>query len=125
MKIRLSELARQGHYEWDALLALAKEKLSEDMITGVGRNTWISEEGQDILADAMDVPEATPAHYKGKVLKVAPNKKYVYAYIRENSMKVPVLVPKKLSNKLVGKTILIEAIQDVSGTSYRYRRAAA
>ena len=125
MKIRLSELARQGHYEWDALLALAKDKLSEDMMKGVGRNTWISEEGQDILADAMDVPEATPAHYKGQVIKVAPNKKYVYAYIRENSMKVPVLVPKKLSNKLVGKTILIEAIQDVNGTSYRYRRAAA
>ena len=40
-------------------------------------------------------------------------------------MKVPVLVPKKLANRLVGKTILIEAIQDVSGTSYRYRRAAA
>ena len=69
MKIRLSELARQGHYEWDELLALAKEKLSEDMITGVGRNTWISEEGQEILADAMDVPEATPAHYKGQVIR--------------------------------------------------------
>jgi len=38
-------------------------------------------------------------------------------------MKVPVLVPKKLAHKLVGKIILIEAIKDVSGTSYRYRRA--
>ena len=122
MKIRQSELARQGHYEWDDLLALAKEKLSDDMITGVGKNTWISEEGQEILSEAMDVPEATPAHYKGQVIKVAPNKKYVYAYIRENSMKVPVLVPKKLAQKLVGKIILIEAIRDVSGTSYRYRR---
>ncbi len=104
-------------------MALAKEKLSDDMITGVGKNTWISEEGQDILAEAVDVPEATPSHHKGQVIKVAPNKKYVYAYIRENSMKVPVLVPKKLAQKLVGKTILIEAIRDVSGTSYRYRRA--
>ena len=59
------------------------------------------------------------------MIKVAPNKKYVYAYIREAEMKVPVLVPKKLAKKLVGKQILIEAIQDVSGTSYRYRRAAA
>tara|TARA_R100001463_G_scaffold22131_4_gene53121 strand:+ start:2705 stop:3076 length:372 start_codon:yes stop_codon:yes gene_type:complete len=123
MKIRLSELARQGHYQWDELLALAKEKLSDDMITGVGKNTWISEEGQDILADAIDVPEAIPTHYKGQVLKVAPNKNYVYAYIREQTIKVPVLVPKKLSHKLVGKMILIEAIRDVSGTSYRYRRA--
>lgn len=123
MKIRLSEIARQGHYVWDELLALAKEKLSDDMITGVGKNTWISEEGQDILADAVDIPEATPTHYKGQVIKVAPNKKYVYAYIRENRMKVPVLVPKKLAHKLVGKIILIEAIKDVSGTSYRYRRA--
>jgi len=122
MKIRLSALAREGDYEWDDLLELAKEKLSDDMITGVGKNTWISEEGQEILSEAMDVPEATPAHYKGQVIKVAPNKKYVYAYIRENSMKVPVLVPKKLAQKLVGKIILIEAIRDVSGTSYRYRR---
>ena len=103
MKIRLSEIARQGHYVWDELLALAKEKLSDDMITGVGKNTWISEEGQDILADAVDIPEATPTHYKGEVIKVAPNK--------------------KLAHKLVGKIILIEAIKDVSGTSYRYRRA--
>tara|TARA_B100000424_G_scaffold233955_3_gene197592 strand:+ start:4095 stop:4472 length:378 start_codon:yes stop_codon:yes gene_type:complete len=125
MKIRLSELAQQGHYGWDEILALAKEKLSEDMITGVGKNTWISEEGQEILTEAIDVPEATPAHYKGQVIKVAPNKKYVYVYIREAGMKVPVLVPKKLAKKLVGKQILIEAIQDVSGTSYRYRRAAA
>ena len=62
MKIRLSELARQGHYEWDELLALAKEKLSYDMMKGVGKNTWINEEGQEILAEAIDVPEATPAH---------------------------------------------------------------
>jgi len=122
MKVRLSTLAHNGHYEWDELLSLAKEKLSSDMITGVGKNTWISEEGQDILADAMDVPEATPAHYKAYVIKVAPNKKYVYAYIRDRQLKVPVLVPKKLARKLVGKTILIEAIEDVSGISYRYRR---
>ena len=75
--------------------------------------------GEDIVLDKFTVVSAPKKAY---VIKVAPNKKYVYAYIRDRQLKVPVLVPKKLARKLVGKTILIEAIEDVSGISYRYRR---
>lgn len=122
MKIRLSEIARQEHYVWDDLLSLAKEKLAPEMITGVGLNTWIDEVGQEILLEAIDVPEAVPTHHHARVIKVAPNKKYVYAFIRDLNTKVAVLVPKKLSQRLVGKSILIESIEDTNGISYRYRR---
>ena len=125
MKIRLSEIARQEHYVWDELLVLAKEKLSNDMMTGVGKNTWISDEGQEILTEAIEAPEATAKHISAKVIKVAPNKKYVYAYVRESGIKIPVLVPKKISERLVGKLITVEVIEDVNGVSYRYRRGTA
>ena len=122
MKIRISELARNEDCEWEHLLSLAKEKLAPDMITGKGKATWINEVGQEILLEAIDVPEAIPVHYNAQVIKVAPNKKYVYAYIRDLNIKVAVLVPKKLSQRLVGKSILIESIEDTNGISYRYRR---
>ena len=92
------------------------------MMTGKGKATWVNEVGQEILLESIDVPEAIPVHYNAHVIKVAPNKKYVYAYIRALERKVPVLVPKKLSRRLVGKSILIESIEDTNGISYRYRR---
>ena len=125
MKKRLTEIAKENNIEFTDLLQLSAEKLSPSMVTGAGRNTWISEDGQEILLEAIEVPEATAAHINAKVLKVAPNQKYVYAYVREDKTKIPVLVPKKLSQRLVGKNITVEVIEDVNGVSYRYRRGAA
>jgi hypothetical protein len=90
------------------------------MLTGKGRNTWVNEEGQKILVDCMYIEEIVPKHFKGRVLAEAPNPSYVFAYIDEIKMKVPVVIPRRYKGKMKGKTITIEMIEDVRGRSYRY-----
>lgn len=56
-----------------------------------------------------------------KVLKQAQNPQWVFCSIPEQDMgKVPVIIPRRFTNKLVGKLIEVEAISDELGTTYRY-----
>lgn len=56
-----------------------------------------------------------------KVLKQAHNPQWVYCSAPERDMgKVPVIIPRRMKDKLVGKLIEVEAISDELGTSYRY-----
>lgn len=119
-KVKLTKLASQFAQDFDSFFELAKSKLSADMLTGKGKNTWVDEEGQKILIDCMYVEEIVPKHYKGKVLADAPNPSYVFAYIDEIKMKVPVVIARKYKGKMKGKTITIEMIEDVRGRSYRH-----
>lgn len=119
-KIKLTKIADRFKSSFDSFLNLAKRKLSAEMLTGKGRNTWVNEEGQKILIDCMYIEEIVPKHFKGKVLAEAPNPSYVFAYIDEIKMKVPVVIPRRYKGKMKGKTITIEMIEDVRGRSYRY-----
>ena len=125
MKKRLTQIAKENNVEFKDLIKRSNEKLSPSMVTGAGKNTWISKDGQEILLEAIEAPEATAEHINAKVIKVAPNNKYVYAYVMEDKSKIPVLVPRKFAQKLVGKNITVEVIKDINGVSYRYRRGAA
>ena len=119
-KVKLTKIADRFESSFDSFLNLAKRKLSAEMLTGKGRNTWVNEEGQKILVDCMYIEEIVPKHFKGKVLADAPNPSYVFAYIDEIKMKVPVVIPRRYKGKMKGKTITIEMIEDVKGRSYRY-----
>lgn len=119
-KVKLTKIADRFESSFDSFLNLAKRKLSAEMLTGKGRNTWVNEEGQKILVDCMYIEEIVPKHFKGKVLAEAPNPSYVFAYIDEIKMKVPVIIPRRYKGKMKGKTITIEMIEDVRGRSYRY-----
>ena len=119
-KVRLIKIASDFKLEFDKLLQLAQSKLSQEMLTGRGKNTWIDEEGQSILMESMYIEEIVPKHYRGKVVSTAPNPSYVFAYIKELTMRVPVVVPRRYRNTMKGKTITIEMIEDVRGRSYRY-----
>jgi len=120
-KVRIDRLAKEWGMEVEELLSLANDKLSDEMMTGKMKATWLNEEGQYILKNSLDVPECVPKHYEGKVIKPAANPHYVYAFIKEIGKKVPVVVPRRWRGRLTGKNVLIEAIQDINGTSYRYR----
>lgn len=119
-KVKLTKIADRFELSFDSFLNLAKRKLSAEMLTGKGRNTWVNEEGQKILVDCMYIEEIVPKHFKGKVLAEAPNPSYVFAYIDEIKMKVPVVIPRRYKGKMKGKVITIEMIEDVRGRSYRY-----
>ena len=58
---------------------------------------------------------------KMKVLRQAANPQWVYCQAVERDLgKVPVVIPRRMTDKLVGKIIDVEVIADNVGTSYRY-----
>ena len=121
-KARIDRLAKEWGVDVEELLSLATDKLSDKMMTGKMKTTWINEEGQYILKNSLDVPECVPKHYEGKVIKPAANPSYVYAFIKEINEKVPVVVTRRWRGRLKGKNILIEKIEDIDGgKSYRHR----
>lgn len=120
-KRKLKDIAEEKEIPFEEAFDLAKSKLAAEDLTGRGKATWVSEDGQAILEEALDIPEIVPKHYKARVIHGAPNKNYVYAYIKEISKKVPVVIGRLFVNKcLIGKNIDVEAIADNKGVSYRH-----
>ena len=122
-KKRLKTIAEEHEVELDYIVELVETKLPVHTITGTGYARWINEEGQELLMQAVDIPELTPKRYRGIVHSKAPNRSYVYVYIHEIQKKVPMVIARKLEDWLTkGKQVNVEAIQDDKGTSYRYVR---
>lgn len=120
-KKRIKTIAEEHEVKVDYIIQLVETKLPESSITGTGYARWINDEGQALLAKAIDIPELTPKMYKGVIHSKAPNRSYIYVYIREIKKKVPVVIPRKLEHFLLaGKTVNVEAIEDDKGVSYRY-----
>lgn len=119
-KVRLKELAEEYEVEFNKAIEITHEKLSEEMVTGKGKATWINEEGAEILKEALYIPEIVPKHYKVKILKECPNRCYNWGYSKEIGKKVPVLIPRRFWGQLVGKSVTVECISDEKGESYRY-----
>ena len=75
-------------------------------------------------ADPIPLPEPQAPKvsgiYDGTVISQAKNPQWVYVKIQGLEGKHPVIIPRRLSGKLDGKQIKVEAITDVTGTSYRY-----
>lgn len=109
-------------FDFDQCLQICKDKLEPSMLSGKGKNTWISEEGQELLNVALIVPEIVPKHHKGRVIRLAPNPSYVYAKVQEIEKVIPVVVPRRMQKTFLGKSILIEEIADKVGSSFRYIR---
>jgi len=122
-KKRLKTIAEEHEVELDYIVDLVEAKLPVHTITGTGYARWINEEGQELLTEAVDIPELTPKRYRGIVHSKAPNRSYVYVYIHEIQKKVPMVIARKFEDWLTkGKQVSVEAIQDDKGTSYRYVR---
>ena len=73
-------------------------------------------------ADPAPLPEAPRLSgiYDAQVLSQAKNPQWVYVKINGIDGKHPAIIPKRLTGKLVGKSVKVEAITDDTGTSYRY-----
>ena len=123
MKKRLTQIAKENNIEFKELEDLAKSKLSSKMITGKGKNTWISEDGQQVLDQAIEVPEGVAKHITAVIVRKAPNQRYLYAYSKDIDKVIPVLVPRRYVKNLMGKLVSVEVIEDVRGSSYRYRKS--
>ncbi len=122
-KKRLKTIAAEHDVELDYIVELVETKLPEHTVTGTGYARWINEEGQELLSEAVDIPELMPKRYRGVVHSKAPNRSYVYVYIREIQKKVPMVIARRYEDWLTqGKQVDVEAIEYETGTSYRYVR---
>jgi len=104
-KIKLTEIADDLGISFDKAVEISSFWLEEDMITGRGRNTWISEKGQEIMDSYLPVNMV----YRGKILAVCNNARFSYVYIKEMLKKVPIKMPRRLQGKsAIGKYVYIE-----------------
>ena len=119
-KKKLTAIADEYEVDFKEAMSIVQEKIPSEYVTGKGKNTWISEEGQEILDDGLFIDEIIPRNYIGKVLNECPNPRYNSVHCKEIGKRVPVMVPRKWQGKLVGKMIPFEAVEDCNGVSYRY-----
>ena len=68
-------------------------------------------------------PPSVTKVFKAVVLSQAPNPQWVYGKATEVDGKLAIIIPRRLTKKLVGKSIYVEAISDNVGTTYRYVQA--
>lgn len=122
-KVKLTQIAAEYEVDFDEAMKIVKDKIPSEFVTGKGKNTWISKEGQDILDEGLFVNEIIPRNFVGKVLNECPNPRYNSVICKEIGKRVPVMIPRRWHGKLVGKLITFEAIEDESGVSYRYVKA--
>tara|TARA_R110000787_G_scaffold245626_1_gene351453 strand:+ start:384 stop:767 length:384 start_codon:yes stop_codon:yes gene_type:complete len=119
-KIKLTALSDEYEVTFEEAIGIVLDKIPEDYISGKGKNTWISEEGQDIIKEGLFINEIIPKNYIGKVIAECPNPRYNFVYNKEIGKRVPVMIPRRLQGKFIGKVINFEGIEDVNGVSYRY-----
>jgi hypothetical protein len=115
-KRRLTELAEEYGITFEKAKDIAFKNFDEEMISGTGKNTWIDEKGQAILDDLVPIDII----YRGRVLKLAPNQRFVIAYVKELTAKIPVRVPLKYRNNLVNKVIHIQADNTSNTPKYHW-----
>ena len=99
-KRRLTEIAKDYEISFEDLQEIAFNKLTEESITGKGRNTWIDEVGQDILDDNIPIKEVKPRMYRGKVRNIAPNPRFAFVHVKEKNGCIKVEIPRRYIGKI-------------------------
>ncbi len=120
--IKISKLAEELDKNVNELLKLKADKLTVDLhYTGYGKNTMLTDAGEELVRLAYEVPLSVPDRLQAVVLSEANNPRWVYCKIVARDGKVPVAIPRKLRGKLLGKRIFIHEIKDANGgTTFRH-----
>jgi len=111
LKITRFELAR-----------IRDEKLAPDEHATIDGKKWVTRAGAHKVRLALAVPLAVPKRIRVRAIKAAPNPHWIYC-IPETGLGEKVLVAVKPSwcDRLVGKLINVDVIEDANGgKSYRH-----
>ena len=99
-KRRLSDIAKDYDISFEEAQDIAFNKLTEESISGKGKNTWIDEAGQDILDDNIPIKEVKPKMYRGKVRNIAPNPRFAFVHVKEKNGCIKVEIPRRYIGKI-------------------------
>lgn len=112
-KKRLSEIAKEYEIPFEQASDIAFNVLTEESISGKGRNTWIDEVGQDLLDDNIPLAIKKARVYRGRVRNLAPNPRFCFVHIKEKNGCVPVRIPPKHARHVRrGAFIHVEELED-------------
>jgi len=116
------EIAEELKLTTFKLAKLRDQKLTkdEDWLVHDGKQ-YFTEAGCEKLRLAVAVPLAVPRKAIVKVLHRAPNSHWVYGKLPNDYRKVPVAVRPSWCDRLVGKNITVDIIEDANGgITYRH-----
>jgi hypothetical protein len=120
MKTKCTALAEEMKIDVEQLLAQAAKVIKPGMSTGKGKNTWFTEAGTDLIRQSEESPLTVAHRYEAYGVKTAPNPRWLYCTIDTFKGKIPVAIPRKMQDRLVGKYFTVEAIKDIKGTTFRH-----
>ncbi len=119
--IAFTELAKELKISNFQLAKLRDQRLSPDE-WGVRENRrYFTEEGANKIRLAVQVPLAVPKRVQVKVVGRAPNPRYVYCVEHGKSGRFLAVVKPSTCDRLIGKHIYVDLIQDANGgITYRH-----
>lgn len=117
-KRRLTEIAKEFEIPFEEMREKVFNHLEEEMISGLGKNTWINEDGQRVLDEIIPVPVI----YRGRVARACNNPLFVFVKIPELGKCVNVKVKQGMAKNLVNKFIYVQADNTHGEPIYTYTR---
>lgn len=121
MPVKFTDLQSELGLSTIKLCTLRKDKLLPEQHYRKDDVAWFTDEGADIMRLAIAVPLAVVTKARGRVMRNAPNPRWVYAKLDGIEGVVPVAIPRRLYGKLVGKSIVVDLIKDANGgITYRH-----
>jgi len=112
-KKRLTKIAEEYDIPFEKAKDIAFNVLTEESISGKGKNTWIDKVGQDLLDDNIPLAIQKARVYRGRVRNKAPNHRFCFVHIKEKGGCVPVRIPNKhIRHYNVGGFIHVEEVED-------------
>ena len=124
--IAFTKLAESLHISRTKLAQIRDERLSAgEWKIGEDGKQYFTDAGADKVRLALEVPAAVPKKARVKVLHRAPNPHWVYAKLDGDYRKIVVAVRPSWCDRLVGKFITVDIIEDAKGITYRHEALGA
>tara|TARA_R110002153_G_scaffold72533_2_gene189689 strand:- start:4914 stop:5285 length:372 start_codon:yes stop_codon:yes gene_type:complete len=115
-KKKLKQIAEEFDISFEKAQDLAFQNLEEEMITGKGKNTWINEDGQIVFDTIIPVPVI----YRGRVVRLMPNPRFVLTRIPDLNTTVAVEAKLNIAKNLNGKYIYVQVDNSSNNSTYHH-----